>query len=294
MLYNFCKVIQRNSLPGPSESSLMTRGNPVRYDIAPSKPYFLSPPHLVIPILFTLTMASPRTIPPISPPFTSGPLPKSRPTTFSRPGASPIADPQPGSSPSVPNIPPRASSSSPFATRALSGSFKPSSSSSLEGRNNQPSPKPSNDSLIGRKTSPAPQNTTSALTAQLGSSPNPHPPPPRKASRPNLDQDDSAVLTPKGSGHDSSFSNLADIPIEEKAKVLRRHLVSAEERRVSVTSPSNGNTPGGMPSPGDASPVGAHGDSGMQGGSSGSQEIEERDESQSFPIPYDAPGGDVT
>lgn len=75
---------------------------------------------------------------------------------------------------------------------------------------------------------------------------------------------------------------------EEKAKVLRRHLVSAEERRPSASA-----TPVDVPSPGGASPVGEHGDSGMQGGTSGSSTLQGH-EAEQFPIPYDAAGGDVT
>jgi len=174
----------------------------------------------------------------------------------------------------------------------------------------KPTPKASNENLIGRKTSIglAPQGGPSALTAQLGSSPQSQPqlnrPLPRKSSRPDLDYGDSVVSassTPKrniGSNNDSSFSNLADIPDEEKARILRRHLVSAQERKVSVASgmSGNGNTPVGIPSPGGISPSEREGDTGEGdlGGSSGVQSAVEDLDSKSFPIPYDALGGDVT
>jgi proton-coupled amino acid transporter len=74
---------------------------------------------------------------------------------------------------------------------------------------------------------------------------------------------------------ESAFSNLAEIPDEEKARVLRRHLVSAEERGTSK-----------VPTPGhDGTPV--------EGSQAGDSAVVDGPEDP-FPIPYDAPGGDVT
>lgn len=71
---------------------------------------------------------------------------------------------------------------------------------------------------------------------------------------------------------------------EEKARVLRRHLVSADERQGKTS-----------PGPGDASPQAEASGSGS-GSGTGAEEgygaVDETD--QNFPIPFDAPGGDVT
>ncbi|KAL7424323.1 hypothetical protein Q5752_000005 [Cryptotrichosporon argae] len=149
-----------------------------------------------------------------------------------------------------------------------------------------PAHRPS-DSSLGAKAAVVPPAASSALTASLPSkpespaspAPEPRPEPMRRGSSQNL-------LAPGGgrtsaSGHstpvnDSSFSNLADITDEEKAKVLRRHLVSAEERLT-----SNRATPGGQtPEEQEAEASGV---------SAGSPPADE-----AFPIPFDAPGGDVT
>jgi proton-coupled amino acid transporter len=111
--------------------------------------------------------------------------------------------------------------------------------------------------------------------------------------------------------NESSFSNIAleGATLEDKARVLRRHLVSAEERG------GKSGSPGGHIS-GDVTPVGDHGDSGIAGGGNGgASAIESRDDDdgsgpstskaggsgygstdneETFPLPYDAPGGDVT
>ncbi|WWD18297.1 hypothetical protein CI109_102747 [Kwoniella shandongensis] len=205
--------------------------------------------------------------------------------------------------------------------------------------------KSSSDNLIGRKQSPqgiGSKSTTSALTAALGTSPNTNAPPPapapappvvvseststspsasrplsRKNSniRPSLSREGSGTSTPRngkakeaatgaGAG-DSSFSNLADIPDEEKAKVLRRHLVSVEER--GNGSKGSTPTPGGeeetfgdeMDAPtnsgtgaGAGGSISTPGESGISG--YGSTGVHTRDDTEQFPIPYDALGGDVT
>ena len=189
-----------------------------------------------------------------------------------------------GTSPSVPNIPPRVSTPSSTKHRTVSTSKKLYPEDKGEG----PKAKTSNDSLIGRKTSPIPQANTSALTHQLGSPPqNTILKPSRKSSRPSLNGEPGAPLL---RGDDASSSSLAEITNAEKAKVLRRHLVSAEERRPSGSTP-----PSDMPTPSrNVSPLGDHGDSGLQGVPSGVTSLPENDDSQLFPIPFDALGGDVT
>lgn len=134
----------------------------------------------------------------------------------------------------------------------------------------------------------------------------------------------SPALGAVGGGKDgeSSFSNLADVPDQEKARVLGRHLMSAKERRGSTSR-----TPR---SPGDASPAIAPVDTKARGGAesgisrvsqgslkdgasnggngkgrasaevldSGSEHSSHGEGygtmGESFHIPYDAPGVDTT
>lgn len=114
---------------------------------------------------------------------------------------------------------------------------------------------------------------------------------------------ESGVTTHTQRGDESGWSSLAEVPDERKAQVLRRHLVSAEERG------SKAGTPG--MSPGDSSPMkdtemgrpgsstagagagvgaaGGPGDSAVTYGSTSDSQADDQ-----FPIPFDAPGGDVT
>ncbi|KAJ7471449.1 vacuolar amino acid transporter 4 [Mycena galericulata] len=99
----------------------------------------------------------------------------------------------------------------------------------------------------------------------------------------------SAALRPKTShnGSDTPLSlDLDDLPDEEKARVLRRHLVSKEERQnLGEATPASeldvplGSQPGG---------------SGSRRSSSGTPTAVQREDSEPFPIPYHAPGADVT
>ncbi|RYF74648.1 MAG: hypothetical protein EOO39_08240, partial [Cytophagaceae bacterium] len=86
---------------------------------------------------------------------------------------------------------------------------------------------------------------------------------PSPAAHDSNNGNDSDATTPRGPGgaDDSGWSNLGEIPDERKAQVLRRHLVSAEERGQSKTG-----TPTGM-SPGNASPIGEGGPRGGPGDS---------------------------
>lgn len=122
-------------------------------------------------------------------------------------------------------------------------------------------------------------------------------------------------------------TDISEIPEEEKLRILRKHLVSAEERQQATPSPGDGVSPGGshagsihtggggsgfsFPAPGAA--AGGGGGSGVSrasgtktpdpGASGVARSI--RDDAgdadgtaenggETFPIPYDAPGGDVT
>lgn len=203
-----------------------------------------------------------------------------------------LASPSPSHSPRViPNIPPRAS-------------FSSASRPTIPSPNNgiKPIAKASSDSL--KRQAISPPTGQSALTAGMAS-----PSPPNSAShvKPALDSDiptpgaaagDSGVNTPRGGqADDSQWSNLAEVPDERKAQVLRRHLVSAEERESSKAG-----TPLAV-SPGDTSPLrsGEAGSGYENGDGAGpSREAEGSSEAQGsqvddrFPIQYDALGSDVT
>lgn len=210
--------------------------------------------------------------------------------------------------------------SSAGAARSFGGSFRPASS--VTGTENSKSrrqsvskekviPKDSSDNLIGNKTVPQTQATSSALTAALGSSPRPQDLSRQDSSslsRPSVSRGDSDISTVRNGAAsasapkdrdkagESSFSNLADVPDEEKARVLRRHLVSADERGASSPTPM-GQSPAGSGVNMGSTPTTAEfedvpGESGING--YGSIDAHPRDDSDQFPIPYDAPGGDVT
>jgi proton-coupled amino acid transporter len=68
--------------------------------------------------------------------------------------------------------------------------------------------------------------------------------------------------------------DLDDFPEEEKAKVLRRHLVSKEERLKRLSNSDSG-LPSRTPSPRRQTSI-------------------ERKDTELFPVPYDAPGADIT
>lgn len=154
-----------------------------------------------------------------------------------------------GGTPPLPQIPARGSVSNTFHSRRTSNERVSSAS-------DKP---PSDVQLGGKKGVEATKDKTSALTASL---------------KPPGSKEPSRAATPEPTGNvtplrpdESAFSNLADVPDEEKARVLRRHLVSAEERS-SAATPADGSAD-------DESSVDPPND-------------------ETFPIPYDAPGGDVT
>lgn len=198
----------------------------------------------------------------------------------------------------IPNIPPRASfSSSQRPNMSLTPHSIPREGRS-PGTSGKPSPKASTTSLKKQAISPPGAQQKSALTAAMGSPDKPHmdadiPSVPSPAAHDSNNSHDSGATTPRGPGgaDDSGWSNLGEIPDERKAQVLRRHLVSAEERGQSKTG-----TPTGM-SPGNASPIGESGPSGGPGDSAvtyGSTSENPPQVDDQFPIPFDAVGGDVT
>ncbi|WVQ72930.1 hypothetical protein IAR50_002492 [Cryptococcus sp. DSM 104548] len=236
--------------------------------------------------------------------------------------------------PPIPNIPPRQSlSTSQGAPRSLGASFKGpsplsaqglgqperSSSSGMggKGKAKEASPRESNENLIGAKTEPRAQHGASALTAALGASQPSSPAVPasetlaptpsmsRQGSsnfgRPSISRGESGVSTPRlgvsvsktpqGGPGDSSISNLVDVTDEEKARVLRRHLVSAEERQVNPSPSPSGSVTAATPTRVDSDEPAFAGESGVA--AYGSTEVT-GDDTDRFPIPYDAPGGDVT
>ncbi|WVR06160.1 hypothetical protein IAU60_003190 [Kwoniella sp. DSM 27419] len=204
---------------------------------------------------------------------------------------------QGAASPPIPNIPPRSNSISVQAGgRSLGTSYQAKSplSSHLPTpvpRSSAGSPgvphKASSDTL-GRKTSPARKGEqSSALTAALDSTPDEpsfseeaRPSLSRQPSsgsnvnlRPGFSRDHSGTSTPRrDEAGESTFSNLADVTNEEKAKVLRRHL--------------------GSTTPHDAVDEDRAGESSVSG--YGSTGVQQRNDVEQFPIPYDAVGGDVT
>ena len=104
----------------------------------------------------------------------------------------------------------------------------------------------------------------------------------------------SGTSTPRGAELAEAFTD------EEKARVLRRHLVSADERsnRQSPVDPEFGLSGASSESetrgPSQDSPVTGQPDTASSGGSGGQNGYGAVDDTPQFPIPYDAPGGDVT
>ncbi|EMD34028.1 hypothetical protein CERSUDRAFT_141455 [Gelatoporia subvermispora B] len=100
---------------------------------------------------------------------------------------------------------------------------------------------------------------------------------------------------PSSGAHVQESATIDDLPDEEKARVLRRHLVSREERqRNGATTPTPAATPVGQRnSPGGSdSPVSEAG--GISKRSSTSHLRMQREDTDPFAVPYGAPGADVT
>lgn len=83
--------------------------------------------------------------------------------------------------------------------------------------------------------------------------------------------------------------DLDDLPAEEKVKVLGRHLVQKERRIV-----NNGKAPEGNSTPGSILEVPSGPDTENKSSYGATSHATQREESDAFPIPYDAPGADVT
>ena len=136
--------------------------------------------------------------------------------------------------PPLPNIPPRSSAS-------VSGSVTPRAS----------------EPLIGRSSTPIPVSAS-----PIGGI---------SARRPGV-QGSSTGGTPASGGDANTFAvDLDDLPDEEKAKILRRHLVS---RNVRSGSWSGGNV--------------------SRRSSAGQMRGLRREDTEQFPVPYHALGADVT
>ncbi|CAA7266882.1 unnamed protein product [Cyclocybe aegerita] len=89
--------------------------------------------------------------------------------------------------------------------------------------------------------------------------------------------------------------DLDDLPVEEKARVLGRHLVP-KEQRIKSTAPSVKEGQSGSGSGSDAGDSRSRRSSsgGGAGTSTPQQQQKAREDSEPFPIPYDAHGADVT
>lgn len=99
---------------------------------------------------------------------------------------------------------------------------------------------------------------------------------------------ESSGLEPTGTTPVETVLGLSDLPYEEKLKVLQRHLVSKEERQNWANQAGPSGTPD-LAIPGDATPSLSRKSS---SGSSGKKV--QREDTDPFPIPYHAPGADVT
>ncbi|EJT51136.1 hypothetical protein A1Q1_07600 [Trichosporon asahii var. asahii CBS 2479] len=173
--------------------------------------------------------------------------------------------------PPLPQIPRREISNS-FQARTVA------ERSSAKGE--EPASSGSSLSGLGNKAALPAQPTSSNLTASLtlDKDHNHSKDPIDRTGTPDLD----GTLTPQPD--ESAFSAVAGVPDEEKAKVLRRHLVSAEERTSNAPTPSAKLSPAASPGP--SSRNEDPGESAITRRSDGDDDP--------FPIPYDAPGGDVT
>jgi proton-coupled amino acid transporter len=86
--------------------------------------------------------------------------------------------------------------------------------------------------------------------------------------------------TPSSGSEPSNRLDLGDLPDEEKAKVLRRHLVSREDRQPGPDS--------------DGSEREISRQSSMTSMPRNSVAARQRQDTDPFPVPYDAPGADIT
>ena len=239
-------------------------------------------------------MASPRPIAPIATKRQDAPV---------------LSDPNstPGnvlsSSPSVPQIPPRSSISSAAASRSAIGSK--GRSPSFNDPAFRPTSKPSSESLQRSKymTSPSARRPSRAGGENFENS-EPSVDPPSRAARLGLESPQASGASTPRAAEAGSAALVSEFTDEDKAKVLRRHLVSAEARsarqspapgEVDITG---GNSESGVSTPlpsGQSTAASGNGSGNVDGDAPGSSGSGSSDETASeFPIPYDAPGGDVT
>lgn len=94
--------------------------------------------------------------------------------------------------------------------------------------------------------------------------------------------------TPGSTSNDLPIPVLDDLPDEEKAKVLRRHLVSKDERLSKVDNAATSSDLDAVRSSG-SRPSSSSGNSHTPARSN-----LQREDTETFPIPYHAPGADVT
>lgn len=124
-----------------------------------------------------------------------------------------------------------------------------------------------------------PPRTTGTPTNQLRSSPSTESPNARLGPN-GLSGISARRPSTPSSGYDGNRVDLGDLPDEEKAKVLRRHLVSREERQAGVDS--------------DVPEQEISRQSSMMFAQGSSIQPNRRQDTDPFPVPYDAPGADVT
>ncbi|WOO77782.1 Vacuolar amino acid transporter 3 [Vanrija pseudolonga] len=137
---------------------------------------------------------------------------------------------------------------------------------------------------LGTRTAVSARSTSSALTASRGPTPNPA----TTGDDDNpFDESEAGASTPAAG--ESAFSNINEVPDEEKARVLRRHLMTADERGSKSSTPARRVSPAGSPGGGSIAPSDPPGESSVSAYGSTS-----RRDDDAFPIPYDAPGMDVT
>ncbi|KAJ6561909.1 transmembrane amino acid transporter protein-domain-containing protein [Mycena capillaripes] len=170
------------------------------------------------------------------------------------------------------------------------------------------------DGVAGSLSTPYGTPDIRILRAQYSGTPPPPNIPPRNISTPSLRpqvSDNSllpsadgqpgsfgaigAALHPKtqtpGNGSDSQLNlDLDDLPDEEKARVLRRHLVSRQEREVISTPASELDVPIGAQPGGSGS---RRSSSGAHTPGQGHAHVQ-REDTEPFPVPYHTPGADVT
>ena len=233
-------------------------------------------------------MASPRPIAPIA---------QKRPdnSVLSHPNATP--DIVLSSSPSVPQIPARSSISSASGTKAGGGKGR---SPSFNDPAFRPNSKPSTENLRQKlSTSPGVRRLSRPGGDDFDST-EPSVGAPSRAARLGLESEQASGASTPRAGEGGAAGLASEFTDQDKAKVLRRHLVSAEARSARQSpAPGEIDVSGGQSESGVGTPlrtgkspvagVSSEGDAPASSGSGSSGET-----ATEFPIPYDEPGADVT